>query len=237
MRTESLLFILVFILVSTLHAQNSGTVTYKLLMPENEEAKKQNTTIQGFYKKTHERGEQLTFKLDFNTVQSHFYINEVMHSDINNDDKTTKIVAIMLGKVDFYYDNKKNIGIYYSPLDGILMREEYAKKEWVLTTENKKIDNYLCYRAEHDMVYERNGKELTTKIIAWYAPLLPYSYGPLGYNNDLPGLILELTEFDRTIYVTKIELKEKPIAIKFPTGKSITEEEYLGKNSSSLYKK
>lgn len=224
-------------MASTVYTQNSGTITYKLLMPENEEAKKQSFAIQGFYKKAHERGEQLAFTLDFNTTQSHFYMNEVMHSDVNNDEKTIKIVAIMLDKVNFYYDNKKDIGLYYSPLDGILMREEYAKKEWVLTNESKKIDNYLCYKAERDIMYERNGKELTTRIIAWYAPSLPYSYGPLGYNNDLPGLILELIEFGRTIYVTKIELKEKPIAIKFPTGKSISEEEYLGKNSSSLYKK
>lgn len=202
-------------------------------MPENEEAKKQNITIQDFYKRAHERGEQLTFTLDFNKTQSHFYLNNRMEADSNKDAEVTKIVTIMLGKTDYYYDCIKKLGLYYAPLDGRLMGETYDKIDWVLINESKKIDNYVCYKAEYNMVYEREGKELKTVVTAWYCPTIPFSYGPKGYNQGPPGLILELVEFNRVFYATKISMNNKYLKIKMPEGKFITSEEYMRKASKN----
>jgi GLPGLI family protein len=51
----------------------------------------------------------------------------------------------------------------------------------------------------------RNEKGKNVTIITWFAPSLPYGYGPKDYNN-LPGLILELTEKETTYYASKINI-------------------------------
>lgn len=72
----------------------------------------------------------------------------------------------------------------------------------------------------------RDAKEKNITIIAWFAPSLPYAYGPKDYGG-LPGLILELTEKETTYYASKINItKNKEVKIDFPKGKMITEEEY-----------
>ena len=62
-------------------------------------------------------------------------------------------------------------------------------------------------------------------MTAWFAPSLPYSFGPKNYYG-LPGLILELTEGSTTYIVTKIELSNKNISVVQPRGKTISREEY-----------
>jgi GLPGLI family protein len=216
---------------SSLYSQNSGSVTYKVLMPEFEKAKTKGVKVQTLLKSVKDKSEQLVFTLDFNTNQSHFFLNEMMFNDSESDKESTKIASFIIGNTDYYYDIQKNIGTNINELNGTLIKDENPKKNWEISTETKMIDNYLCYKATYTKSYFRDGENKKTIITAWFAPSLPYPFGPIGYNG-LPGLILELKEFDRTIYVTNIKIKNEIIELKFPKGKTITEKEYINKTSS-----
>jgi len=62
--------------------------------------------------------------------------------------------------------------------------------------------------------------------IAWYTPEIPIATGPEAYG-DLPGLILELHTPSRIYLCEEITLNpKKPIKIKVPKGKIISQKEY-----------
>lgn len=89
--------------------------------------------------------------------------------------------------------------------------------EWQLTQETRTINGYLTYKATRSK----------GKVIAWYTPEIPISFGPKG-EYGLPGLILEL-EVGKIIFkVTKIVLNPKEeIKVEEPTGgKRVSFEEY-----------
>ena len=64
-------------------------------------------------------------------------------------------------------------------------------------------------------------------IIAWYAPEIPVSLGPLNYWG-LPGLILEINEENVIILCSKVTLSNKEVGkIKVPnTGKKVSQVEF-----------
>lgn len=72
-----------------------------------------------------------------------------------------------------------------------------------------------------------NGKRKWDRItIAWYAPSMPYSFGPKNFSG-LPGLVLELQENEVVLYLTKIEFLDSEAKIEVPDkGIKMTEKEY-----------
>ena len=75
--------------------------------------------------------------------------------------------------------------------------EAFDKWEWTITGETKQIGRYLCREATSSYSFESyKGGTVTVPVTAWFAPQLPFPYGPNGYDG-LPGLILELTENGR----------------------------------------
>ena len=97
--------------------------------------------------------------------------------------------------------------------------------EWELYNETRKIDKYLCYKATTTYSYKnRKGTITNLDVTAWYTPQIPIPLGPKNYAG-LPGLILELQEGPRTIYVTELTLNpERKIRVdEVPEGKEVTE--------------
>lgn len=79
----------------------------------------------------------------------------------------------------------------------------------------------------------RRGMNTSIPIVAWFAPSLPYSYGP-KYFTGLPGLILELTDRKVTFLASSIIiLKDEELPIDFPKGKTISQEDYTKKVMSN----
>lgn len=230
---KKLLLLLLFGL--NVYAQKQVLITYKLLMPENQEAKKKDIKIQEFFKKASETAEKLTFSLQFQDEKSHFFLNDFLESDADNLGESVKVVSIMIGKTNYFYDGQIKTGYFYNPLSGILLKENVFNENWTLTSESKKIDKYLCYKATYLKKYERNGKVFSTNVIAWYCPALPFSFGPLGYNSNLPGVILELIEFDRVLYATKINLDAQFLEIKIPKSAAVSIEDYQKKISKTYW--
>ncbi|MFG4001276.1 GLPGLI family protein [Flavobacterium aquidurense] len=215
-----ILFFLFYSIIS--FAQHSGVVNYKVLMPLNSKAI--GTSTESFFNDVKKIGDSYHYTLEFNTTQSHFFLNEIMKKDQDvKNEIAASVASILIGESN-YYDRKKKISVNENN-QGVLLEDKFDKV-WEISTESKTIQNYLCYKATYIKYYVKNENTTSRVITAWFAPSLPYSFGPKGYNG-LPGLVLELNEKDIVLFVDTITIQEKPIEIKFPKGKIITEEDYL----------
>ena len=134
---------------------------------------------------------------------------------------------------DFFYDKNLETEIEQKG-DGTLIKTIKSYTKWDITSESKSISNYLCYKAILEITFvNRKGISGINTIIAWFAPSLPFTFGPKNFYG-LPGLILELHENKTTYLVTKIVLSSKEIKIDFPEGKTISKEEYDKKLEASM---
>jgi len=134
------------------------------------------------------------------------------------------------GSKEYYYNDKEKVYLIKEceTLGECFVFDNKFLK-WNLTQETKEINGYLSYKATRS-----NGK-----VIAWYTPEIPVSFGPKG-EYGLPGLILEL-EIGKIIFkATKIILNPKEkVIIKEPKGeKRLSYEEYseiVGKAKKSVF--
>ncbi|WP_421808826.1 GLPGLI family protein [Flagellimonas sp.] len=129
-------------------------------------------------------------------------------------------------------DSIKRIALLNTDPSMVLTLDE--KLQWKITNESKQIGNFTVLKAK---TTRRLGSYLE-EIEAWFAPKLPYSFGPLGYNG-LPGLILEMYR-DNVIFKLK-EIQEKKVEMKFPeSSKEMTFEKYydmLDANMAAIKKR
>ncbi|MBO0354487.1 GLPGLI family protein [Muricauda ruestringensis] len=115
-------------------------------------------------------------------------------------------------------DSIKRIALLNSQPPVVLTLDE--KVQWEITNESKHIGKFKVLKA----TTTRKLGSYLEEIEAWFAPELPYSFGPIGYNG-LPGLILEMNR-DKVVYRFK-EIEEKTVKINPPKGsKQMTFEEY-----------
>lgn len=195
-----------------------------------------NPKAEVLFKEIKEKSDKQVYTLEFNSTQSHFFLNEMMNDESDKNTSSSKIVSVLMGGSN-YYDSQRNISVNEG-VQGVLIRDKDPKKNWVITTESKLIDTYKCYKAEYIETYKSRGVNKTKTITAWFAPSLPYSFGPKGYNG-LPGLILELVDnsINIKVFAVNIEIKQDSLFIKFPKGESITVDEYMSKTSSGIFYK
>lgn len=223
--------LLVFLLntsVNYVSAQEKITcVTYKIQTPEIK--KDTNITPNLDFESTQENLKSIECDLYYNFESSIFKKVDLMDKD---NDRGYKLASIFVSGT--YYKNiKEKEKIKQSETFGetfniILPYEQF---KWVITSESKIINGYLCYKATSDY-QEINKVRNTTKTFhpeVWFAPSIPAPYGPIGLDG-LPGLVLEgkLTNGIK-YYAVKINFNcenykfklEKPFK-----GKFVTEEEY-----------
>lgn len=113
-------------------------------------------------------------------------IREITSSDVSVF-RTKERYAIEINNDSLvYYDVIANIEYQYS---------EKINFNWVLHSESKKINGYLCKKAT--VTYGGRNWE------AWYAIDLPINAGPYKFKN-LPGLIVELKD-DTDSYIFKLK--------------------------------
>ena len=146
------------------------------------------------------------------------------------EDGLEEITAIegFIGSNDYYtdLDNKK---LYCKKDDGTITIADAAKLDWELSNETKIIDQFTCFKA----ILKQDGtnyfgKKTTFITEAWYAPALPYAFGPKGFNG-LPGLILELKTKRTTFLASKIVTLSALKPITFPKGPFVDAVEYKKK--------
>jgi GLPGLI family protein len=220
MKNTNTIILTLFTIFSCL--QQSGKVVYEIKsidfeIKDNPNATEAVETVRSVI----EIAKNQTFTLDFNASQSKFSMNESMNSDENKNFKFyTTLAKISHTSVDYYLDKKEKV-LIQKQTSGELLEYKNFEIDWQITKETKNIDGYLCYKAINEIKEtNRNNKVITTEYVAWFAPSLPFSFGPRNFSG-LPGLILEMKVNNTTFLATKINLQEKEIKIEFPKGKRI----------------
>ena len=164
---------------------------------------------------------KILLELKFNKTVSYFTKANLKKGDEFNLGEEG--LSILIGYEELYYNLKDKL--LFSDYGEFLIKTP-SNHNWNISSESKKIDNYLCYKATYTESYTaRDGKTKERVITAWFCPELPYSFGPLEFNG-LPGLILELEKNGNKVVAKSILLSDKTIELKIPNKKTITKEEY-----------
>lgn len=222
---------LFFFISNTIFSQ-SGAITYDIqigvdltLVPKDKVE---------FFTEIVNYAKEEQFVLSFNNTKSSF----IRKVKLNNDsDYESKIKDIARGTYtsssDVYIDIFHKLEVYRES-DGTLVENKNDTIKWEVSADSKKIANYLCYKAVKNIPFvSRRGGLKIREVLAWFAPSLPYNYGPKNFYG-LPGLILELTDNKTTYLATRIDLVKEEIEIGFPNGKTIAKEEYEKKLKAQM---
>lgn len=229
---KKLLKILLVLFISNSVLSQSGTVIYSVQI--NVDLSDVPKDKVNFITQMVNNAKKQEFKLIFNKSQSCFKLNEKLDNIPEYESKMENIArAAFTSSSNVYTDKEKEIEINQEN-DGTLVENKYDNTKWEITTESKKIKNYTCYKAIKKIDFiDRYGQSKTKEVIAWFSPILPYSYGPKNFYG-LPGFILVLTENRATYIATNIKLENKEIKIYFPKGKTTTKEVYNKKIKSQI---
>src|SRR5690554_3897876 len=104
----------------------------------------------------------------------------------------------------YFYEFKLNK--LYTAVDNLLF-------DWEITDDQKEISGYTCIKAmgRVNNLYadDVNGENPYHTVEAWFAPSLPYNYGPKKHSG-LPGLVVYAVESNRDIFkLERIEFNVK----------------------------
>ena len=205
----------------------NGSIAYSLVLTEDKEF----LSLEGMgsiYKMAIEDAKNIEFSLNFDAQESYFKIKDIMNSNTADSD----IAKSFSGYSAPIYSNsltKKTLQTSsenFFPKDKYIVEKEMVN-DWVLRSETKMIDNYLCYKAETVNVVVNPKGTFRHPVTAWYCPKIPFPFGPKGYGN-LPGLILEL-QVRNVVFGAKsivFNSSEKLEIIKPTKGKMISYEDY-----------
>ncbi len=148
------------------------------------------------------KADKLTFGLIINNKGSKFY-------EVNNgieQDYQLQLAKVYANYTGIIYNFETNVIKESQLLGNNIYIKRPNVENWILTSETKLIDNYLCYKATNTYTVVNIKGTFKFPVTAWYCPKLPYKYGPSGYGN-LPGLILELQVRNVNFGVKKLDIK------------------------------
>ncbi len=141
----------------------------------------------------------------------------------------------------FNLDSKKRIDQREMFDRAFLVEDSVRKLSWKLSDETKTILNYPARKATAQRIGTRTVSSMengelkrqevtdTTSITAWFTSDIPVSFGPQDFQDQLPGLILELdVNNGRTIFrALEVSPKVNTSDIKEPKkGKKMTTAEF-----------
>ena len=142
---------------------------------------------------------------------------------VDQEDINIAVVGFVTEKE--YYTDLTTKKVYYKEADGTFTDGNLSNLAWEFLNETKLIDKFTCYKALLKQDRDYMGKKIVLVTEAWYAPALPYAFGPKEFSG-LPGLILELKTKRTTFVASKIIKLEKAKPIEFPKGPFIDAVEY-----------
>ena len=211
------LYILTFIFTFNSLYSQSGQVFYEAISKKYPETKENKADVYI----VELENTKILLELKFNKTVSYFTKANLKKGDEFNLGEEG--LSILIGYEELYYNLKDKL--LFSDYGEFLIKTP-SNHNWNISSESKKIDNYLCYKATYTESYTaRDGKTKERVITAWFCPELPYSFGPLEFNG-LPGLILELEKNGNKVVAKSIILSKKEIELKIPNKKTITKDQY-----------
>ena len=209
--------ILTFIFTFNSLYSQSGQVFYEAISKKYPETKENKADVYI----VELENTKILLELKFNKTVSYFTKANLKKGDEFNLGEEG--LSILIGYEELYYNLKDKL--LFSDYGEFLIKTP-SNHNWNISSESKKIDNYLCYKATYTESYTaRDGKTKERVITAWFCPELPYSFGPLEFNG-LPGLILELEKNGNKVVAKSILLSDKTIELKIPNKKTITKDQY-----------
>lgn len=218
---------MLILLKITLNAQNSGSVTYRIKVEK--EIKKIDKKNYDFINKLEIIAKKFELKLNFSKNNSFYELVKPMK--MNTEQETLfKMAEIVFKSNNKFYtslNNRKIITEKNFLGEIFLVEEAINETDWNLVNEQKLIGNYNCFKAERIYRYEsRKGKESIRQEV-WYAPALPFAFGPSEFVG-FPGLVIEVKSGNIIYYAEKIEIfKNNNLVIKMPLkGKKISPENF-----------
>lgn len=232
-------FFLIFVFIGfyySLHAQSKSKiscVTYKVGRIVNDSPKKsvRSTEMKDHFAEIANTLNEIEFSLFFTKSKSLFKAVEKLYSA--SESAAAMALNISNGNNVYYKDTVEKEKITQTVFANQLfdIKRPYDEYEWAITSESKIISGYRCYKATCEIrEYDRRRNiEIVSYPEVWFAPELPYQFGPRGLDG-LPGLVLE-GRFSTGIYfyASKIELaiKDNSVQIERPIkGKFVTPEEF-----------
>lgn len=212
-----LLIIVIFIGFSAFGQNTSGKIVYsktldyqKEFKKDKEQGKDQNKKMREMFTEIASATKGLEYALLFNEKESSFSIKDIMINDATPLQR--RAISMGKGKGKFYNNIEADNVLYQRNLLGsdfliIIPKEKY---QWELTSDQKIIAGYPVRRATATYVVKapnKNLKDITLHLEAWYAPTIPLPYGPIDLAG-LPGLILETTLGNVTYRAESVEWNE-----------------------------
>lgn len=229
---SKLAIILVFLLFLKGYGQiNNGVVIYKLKVQDDSEEEVKDKRVKQVYDRILKASENTSFKLIFNKDSSSF-TNQKKLFKTDNEERFNKIAQVTFGvSENFYLDLHKEQFIRESDLLGKNYNVINKAKniDWKISSEKEMISDFTCYKATASIPYlTRNNEVAHTNVVAWFAPEIPLTFGPLEYHG-LPGLILKV-KIGKNMFVYASEISLNPqegVTLEKPgEGTYITQEEY-----------
>lgn len=227
--------------------ESSSLIIYKKKVNSNLEITKnnlpKNSTASLMVENAIKNLDNLEYKLSFNKELSIFTENQSLEID-NLNNEISVILSKSFGETEgiFFTMIKTQNLLLQKELDSriFLIKMPFSEFNWTITSVQKKIGNYICYKATMSFTRATVSGIKQIPVIAYFTPEIPYSYGPARYVG-LPGLVLEVEVDNVIIYASKIILNktEKEIIEVPKNGKLITENEFneLTKNAFEQFKK
>jgi GLPGLI family protein len=230
MRIYSLVVISILIYCTEAFSQvNSGEVIYGITKNVSTDTKElKDFGYENFKSKVYNIIPTLEFVLEFNRNKSLFFLEKSLSIDLTEFYTKTAVLIVKGNKV-FYTDLEKELLFEQTTFmnEELTIESSLNDLKWELTRDSKKIGEYLCYKAvTSKKIFDKNNEEISYFFTAWYCPEIPFQYGPFEFNN-LPGMILELSNKEFIYSAKKVILNDKLIEIDAQIkGKIITREEY-----------
>lgn len=220
--------LLLFTLHSISQNRNEGVITYKVVCNTCDKKDEKKSEIEKIDELIFKDLEQVNFVLIFKGKESFFELEDKVYSDNTKINKS--IIKGLISGGDHYLDLNEDIQIQEKSIMGqrFLIKTNPSSAQWKITTEQKEIDGYLCFKALKTEKITNSFGTFENEITAWFTPSLPYQFGPKNHNS-LPGLILVLHDKKFSYYLDRINLnpKENELSkIKKPNGNLMTEDEF-----------
>ncbi|TDP61315.1 GLPGLI family protein [Flavobacterium dankookense] len=222
MKSKNLIIIILLSIQFCFGQKNSAYIEYGVKIYDDNGSFTKDKMFADTFLNAVKEANKLTFGLIISDKGSKFYeVNNGIEQ--NYEIGLAKIYANYMGII---YNIENDIIKESQLLGNNIFTKENKIENWILTTETKIIDSYICFKATNTYTVINPKGTFKYPVTAWYCPKLPYSYGPNGYGN-LPGLILELQVRNVNFGIKKITLEsDLQFNLEFlKTAKILTEEE------------
>lgn len=231
------IFIALFLAGFSAFSQTTGQATYKLNIHFSEDVLKADAKF-GMLIKAVEIAPELKYSLIFNHEKANFKYIENDRVDAVAANTANSVAGA--GQLVFIDRQKKCLLLEIKGNKLLFKDKEYVIadsfiSDWTITSEEKLIGDYLCYKATTVKDIDMGNYSTKQLITAYFCPKIPVPFGP-GLYAGLPGLILELQDKNATFILQDINFR--PVAdaeIIIPSGKeTITRKKWVEITNSRM---